>query len=91
VLMGQSASIRFSNFNQRTTPEINGHVSRMAAGQSHFAIRIAIADPEIARLDDAKLAPGMQVEVFMQTEARTALSYLIKPLHDQIVRAFRGR
>ncbi|CAN7662286.1 transposase [Pararhizobium sp. LjRoot255] len=32
---------------------------------------------------------GMPVEVFIQTGERTALSYLVKPLADQIARAMR--
>jgi HlyD family secretion protein len=33
--------------------------------------------------------PGMPVEVYVQTEERSALSYLTKPFTDQMMRAFR--
>ncbi|NRP19502.1 Type I secretion system membrane fusion protein PrsE [Ensifer adhaerens] len=33
--------------------------------------------------------PGMPVEVFVQTDERTAISYLTKPFTDQMLRAFR--
>jgi HlyD family secretion protein len=33
----------------------------------------------------------MPVEVFIQTEPRTVASFLVKPLGDQVARAFRGR
>jgi HlyD family secretion protein len=33
--------------------------------------------------------PGMPVEAFVQTGERTALSYLVKPLSDQLNRAWR--
>ena len=46
---------------------------------------------EIARLKGLKLVPGMPVEAFVQTGERTVMSYLVKPLHDQIVKAFRER
>ena len=46
---------------------------------------------EVARLEGLKLLPGMPVDAFIQTDARTVLSYLIKPLRDQIVKAFRER
>ena len=46
---------------------------------------------EIARLGEVKLIPGMPVEAFVQTGDRTMLSYLIKPLHDQLMRAFREK
>jgi hypothetical protein len=31
----------------------------------------------------------MPVEVYVQTDERTALSYLVKPFTDQMMRAFR--
>jgi HlyD family secretion protein len=34
---------------------------------------------------------GMPVEAFIQTEERTMLSYLLKPLTDQARRAFREK
>jgi HlyD family secretion protein len=46
---------------------------------------------EVARLGDAKLIPGMPVEAFVQTGDRTLMSYLIKPLSDQLMRAFREK
>jgi HlyD family secretion protein len=44
---------------------------------------------EISRLGDQALVPGMPVEVFVKTGERRVLSYLVKPLSDQITRAFR--
>jgi membrane fusion protein, type I secretion system len=97
--VGQSAGLRFSAFNQRTTPEINGVITRISAdvsredktGQSYYTIRIGIRPEEIARLGNMKLVPGMPVEAFMKTYDRTVISYFTKPLHDQILRAFRER
>jgi HlyD family secretion protein len=54
-------------------------------------VRIAISPAEIARLGDVKLVPGMPAEVFMRTHERTALSYLVRPMHDQIARAFKEK
>jgi HlyD family secretion protein len=97
--LGHKAVLRFSAFNQRTTPEINGKVSRISAdvtadqrtGLSYYTIRIALTPEEIARLGNVKLVPGMPVEAFIQTGDRNVLSYLVKPLHDQITRAFREK
>jgi HlyD family secretion protein len=52
---------------------------------------IEIAPDEMAKLPDGRLLPGMPVEVYIQTEERTALSYLAKPITDQVSRAFRER
>jgi HlyD family secretion protein len=98
--VGQSAVLRFSAFNLRTTPEINGTVTLVSAdvtqdqrsGLSYYTVRVAVTPSELARLgDDLKLVPGMPVEVFVQTNPRTILSFVVRPFHDQIVRAFRER
>jgi HlyD family secretion protein len=97
VQLGQTAALRFSAFNARTTPEIFGTVSRISAdtttdqrtNQSYYTIRIAMPPDQVTRLGDVKLVPGMLVETFVQTGDRTVISYLMKPLSDQINRAFR--
>lgn len=94
---GQSATLRFSAFNQRTTPEVNGQVTSIAAdaardetsGQSFYTVRISMSAEETARLGQVTLLPGMPVEAFIKTADRTVLSYLVKPLSDQSNRAFR--
>jgi HlyD family secretion protein len=99
VQFDQPVVLRFSSFNARTTPEINGQVVRIAAdtstdqrtGQSYYLVRIAMTADEVKRLGDVKLTPGMPVEAFIQTGERTMLSYLVKPLHDQLMRAFREK
>ena len=97
--VGQHATLRFSTFNQRTTPEINGWVSRISAdvtqdqksGATYYIARLTMPAAEVARLGEVKLIPGMPVEVFIQTDQRTVMSYLVKPLQDQIAKAFRER
>ena len=99
VHVGQRAIVRFAAFNQRTTPEMNGEIIRIGADvtqderkqESYYAVRIRIADSELARLDGLQPKAGMPVEVFMQTSSRTVVSYLTKPLREQIDRTFRGR
>ena len=97
--VGQSSRLRFMAFNQRTTPQIDGTVTRISAdavtdqrtGMSYYTIRIAL-DPEgVASLGDVKLVPGMPVEAFVSTGARRVISYLMKPLTEQFERAMRER
>ena len=86
-----------SAFNQRTTPEISGTVSRISAdisadqrtGQNFYTVRVAITQEKIAKLGDVRLVPGMPVEMFAKIYDRTVLSYFVKPLHDQAARPFR--
>jgi HlyD family secretion protein len=97
--IGQAAMLRFSAFDLRTTPEIKGAVTRISAdtttdqrtGQSYYVIRVDMPSDEVQRLGKVKLIPGMPVETFVQTGDRTVLSYLVKPLHDQLMRAFREK
>jgi HlyD family secretion protein len=99
VRLGQTAVLRFSAFNQRTTPELNGKVSRVSAdvsldqrsGSTFYTIRVGVPETELARLKGLKLVPGMPVESFIQTGERSVISYLTKPLADQITRAFREK
>ena len=96
---GQAAGLRFPSFDQRTTPELNGRVVRIAAdvsedkrtGSFYYLVRLGVTKEELNRLDGAKLMPGMPVEAFIRTADRTVLSYLTKPLVDQARRAFREK
>jgi len=95
IAPGQPARMRFTAFNQRTTPEFNGTVDVVAAatatdratGRPYYLATITPAD--LLALGSRKLMPGMPVEVYVQTEERSALSYLAKPFTDQMMRAFR--
>ena len=97
--IGQKAILRFTAFNQQSTPEIDGTVSRISAdittdqrtGVGYYTIRIALPPEQVARLGEVKLVPGMPVEAFIQTGERTVLSYLAKPLSDHFNRAFREK
>ncbi|MGX1325223.1 HlyD family secretion protein [Bradyrhizobium sp. USDA 377] len=97
--VGQPVLLRFTAFNQRTTPQLNGEVSNVSADvtidqkstTSFYVARIAVPEAEIARLGDLKLIAGMPVEAFIQTGQRTVMSYLVKPLSDQLMHAWRER
>ena len=98
VVVGRKARLRFSAFNQRTTPEIEGRIVHISAdvstdpktSQQFYLGRVEMDAESRTQLKDLELLPGMPVEVFVSTGARTALSYLAKPVTDQFNRAFRG-
>jgi HlyD family secretion protein len=101
VRPGQPAYIRFTAFDQRTTPEFEGQVTRVSAdsskdektGMSYYVARLTL-NPAGATGADAsrlRLVPGMPAEVHIRTGERTALSYFLKPLRDQFARAFTER
>ena len=97
VVVGRSARLRLSAFNQNKTPEIAARVINVSAdvtvdpktGQNYYIVRLEMEEKARRLIDDLKLVPGMPVEVFMATGDRTALSYLLKPFTDQMNRTFR--
>lgn len=99
VRIGQPVRVRFAAFNQRTTPEINGVMSRIAAdltreqqtGFAYFVAGVSIPPDELARLEGLKLMPGMPADVYVRTGERTPMSFLVKPFMDHMQRAFRER
>ncbi|KFC75907.1 Type I secretion membrane fusion protein, HlyD family [Bosea sp. LC85] len=99
IALGQAAQIKIHAFNQRTTPELQGQVSRISAdtsrdqqtGVTFYTIRVMVEPGELARLAPHRISAGMQADVFVRTEDRTPLEYIVKPLKDQIAKAFRER
>lgn len=97
VQIGQTASLRFSAFNQKFTPEIFGQVSKVSAdilvdettGMTFYEAEISPNADEMYKLGKQVLIPGMPVEAFIQTAPRSPFSYLIKPMADYFHRAFR--
>lgn len=97
VFVGQLAKVQFPAFNMRATPEIFGRVSGVSptsveektTGKSFYRVEMVVPPEELAKLGEVELLPGMPMEVFLQTGERSVLTYLTKPLLDQLRRAFR--
>ena len=97
VRAGQTASVRMTSFNQRTTPVLEGTVELVSAdllrdeakGFPYYLARIVLANASQMKLGGKALLPGMPTEVLIETDRRSVLSYLTKPLTDQFARAFR--
>lgn len=97
VAPNQAALVRLSSFNKNVTPEIEAKVTHVSADLSrdeardvsYYNIFLELADVSSETMDGVKLLPGMPADVFITTERRTVLSYLVKPLSDQFERAFR--
>jgi len=97
IRVGQPVEIRFSAFNQRTTPEVEADIVTVApdlvtdqrTGANFYSLRIRPKPDSLAKLRTLSLYPGMPAEVFIKTANRTVMSYLTKPLTDQMRHAFR--
>jgi HlyD family secretion protein len=96
VAPGQPVSIRFSAFDANTTPKCDGTVQRISADLlkdpqtqiSYFVARIKLDDRKACLNETRRLVPGMPAEVYIQTGERNVWSYVMKPLTDQMARAF---
>ncbi len=99
VSQGQSVSLKFEAFDRSTTPDLQGVVSYVAADAVHepqsnasvYNVNVSLPAQEAGRVEGLALRAGMPADVFIQTGKRTILSYLFKPLVDQLHHAFRER
>ncbi len=97
VFTGQQVTVRFPGLNQRTTPELQGEVVTVSAetirdettGLNHFTARLRLLAGEEKKISGNVLSPGMPVEALIKTADRSILSYLVKPIQDQIAHALR--
>lgn len=98
VFTGQEVVLRFSALDQRNTPELFGAVTKVSAdaftdeqtGIAYYRAEIVLQDGEVAKLpDNVKLVPGMPVESYLRTGDHAPIAYLLKPLTDYFVKAFR--
>jgi HlyD family secretion protein len=99
--VGQNVMVRIHTSNQRNTPELKGTLSRIAADVSKdpnvsnaspfYGVWVNVPSTELTRLSGLSITAGMQAEVFIEAGSRSPLSYLLKPLTDQVSRAFKER
>ena len=104
VDVGAPVRIRIEAGNKRTMRDLEGRVTVVSpdvtheqpaapAGlptQQYYVARVSLSE-DVGALGGLQLVPGMPVEVYIRTQDRTPLDYLLKPLHEQIARTFRER
>lgn len=97
VFPGQDVVLRFSAFDQNSTPELYAHVVNVSADAftdertqaTYYRAEIELNPGEVEKLKDLRVIPGMPVETYIRTNDRTPMGYLIKPLSDYFNKAFR--
>ncbi|MDI6625375.1 MAG: HlyD family type I secretion periplasmic adaptor subunit, partial [Brevundimonas sp.] len=95
--VGQETEVRFPGLRERNPPAIHGRVTRISAdsftveetGASYFRAEIVVPADELAKLGRSAntLRPGAPVEVIILLRKRTALSYLVEPLTNNLWRS----
>lgn len=97
VHVGQKVRLVFSAFSSRTTPELYGHVETLSpdalvderSQAAFYKAEIALEPGELEKLEGKTLLPGMPVEAYIETGARSPMAYLLKPFTDYFHQAFR--
>ena len=98
--LGQRVDIQITAFRQRSTPLLGGRLSYVSGDSMsttvngvtspHFLVQ-ATVDADAARLLPSRLLPGMPATLFIRTQSRSALDYLLQPLSDSMRKAFNER
>jgi HlyD family type I secretion membrane fusion protein len=99
VYIGMPALVRLTGYRQRRLPVISGKVTEVSAdrltdqrsGQPYFNVLVSVDRSPLQDYPDARLMPGVPIEVALKTGSRTALSYLVEPISDVMHRGMRER
>ena len=104
VKHGQHAMVRLTAMNQRVTPMVSGDVIYLSADSladerksqqmgptDIYIVRVKLNRAEALAIPGFSPTPGMPAEVFIKTSERTFFQYVVKPIHDSMMRAFRER
>jgi len=99
VYVGMTAKVSVSAYKQRRLPMITGTVTNVSAdritdprtGQAFFVANVSVDRSALKNYPDARLIPGMPVEVALDTGTRTALEYLFEPVRDVMRNGMRER
>lgn len=104
VKHGQHAMVRLTALNQRITPMVSGDViylsadlladerkSQQTGPTDIYIVRVKLNSTEALTIPDFRPTPGMPAEVYIKTTERTFFQYVVKPIHDSMMRAFRER
>jgi HlyD family type I secretion membrane fusion protein len=104
VKHGQAAMVRLTALNQRITPMVSGDVvylsadtladekkSQQVGPTDIYLVRVRLNSEESRNLPGFSPTPGMPAEVYIKTAERTFFQYLMRPIYDSFMRAFRER
>ncbi len=96
VRQGLHADVRFSAFNQTTTPVVPGVVRLVGAdkltdqnGAEYYLAQVETTAEGQRMLGENRIQAGMPAEIVVKVGERSFMSYLVKPLTDRIARSFK--
>jgi HlyD family type I secretion membrane fusion protein len=97
VHAGSEADIRLTAYKQRTTPLVQGSVSYVSGdrlldtqtGAPYYVVHIGVPPGALADAGNLRLQAGMPAEIFIRTDQRSALDYLLAPVTSYLRRGMR--
>lgn len=98
IYRGQSAEIRFSAFNQRRAPVVDGVVDHVSAdsfedentGSRYYKALLQVSEEGREQMtENMQLLSGMPAEIMIQTGEKTLFNYLMQPVTDMLNRSMR--
>lgn len=97
--VGQPAAVQLTAYKRRTTPVVDGRISYVSADTlvehtpagpaPYYDLRITVERAALKDAGQLDIVPGMPIEAYVQTEARTVIDYLMQPLTQALRRAGR--
>jgi HlyD family type I secretion membrane fusion protein len=97
VRTGSPADVRLTAFRQRMTPTVEGKVVYISADRlvdkttnaPYYVVHVRVSPEALRKAGDLKLQAGMPAEVFIQTQSRNALQYMVDPVLGFLQRSLR--
>ena len=99
VYFGQEVNVRFRAINTRSTQLVVGTVSGMSAEvifdaatkTMGFEVLVSIPQNELSKLNPHKITNGMEVTAFIQTQTKTPIEYVMRPINEYFSLALKDR
>jgi HlyD family type I secretion membrane fusion protein len=92
----QHAELRFTAFNSRRTPLVHARLSYLSddalsdsTGSAYYVVQLTPVPDSLRQAGIDALRPGMTAEIYLLTEERSTLEYLLTPVTDALRRSMR--
>ncbi|MEI9994578.1 MAG: HlyD family type I secretion periplasmic adaptor subunit [Rhizomicrobium sp.] len=99
IHVGMTAKVNLSAYQSRRLPIIEGVVNTVSAdrltdqrtGQAYFNVSLTVDRTPLKDYPNARIIPGLPVEVALDTGSRTALEYFVEPITDVLRKGMREK
>jgi protease secretion system membrane fusion protein len=100
IYPGKPAQVRFAAMQTGVTPIVVGKLQWVSADrfqnredkinpEGYYLARVSVGKDQLARLGNFQVVAGMPADVIIKTGERTFFQYLMKPILDRLVYAFK--